>query len=198
MFNYEALAKKKAEEAARKAELRKLGWQGSADKTAAHVAREEDRRYQDIYRPLNQELMEDLGQNKLIDAAQAEVAKLGPGFTDAKQKARLKRQAGRQGMTLSADAMRKIDDANQFNNAESAVFTLDKARINQRDYDDNLRSELINLGRGISRSGTNMLNEAANSEAARENANSQAKAANDAAKMQLAGTGLGLAAMFLL
>ena len=167
----------------------------SADGVLAANARKEGERYQEIYRPLNQELMKELGSNRLLEAANAEVGEILSG---AGQTERLQRQAGRQGITLDGATRHKIDRAQSFNNAETAVQTLDTARMAQRDRNDGLRMELINLGRGMATSGTNMLQDAANNETQRNIANANARAQDKAAKKQLLGTAVGMGAMLLL
>lgn len=166
----------------------------SADSIAAENTRLEEARYQEIYRPVNQELIAELGENRLLDAAQEEANRISP----EKTLARAKRQVARHGGQLSTHQVDRLTDAVELGNAKDYSFTLSNARLKQREFHDNLRAEVINIGRGISNSGNSMLQDAANKEAQRNAANANVEAANDAAKKQMIGAGLGLAAMVFL
>lgn len=190
------LAKIEAEKA-HQAELANYGWKGSADKTLAANARAEDERYQELYRPVNQALMDELDENRLLTAAQDSVDDTyGTGYTDTKTLARAKREAGRQGVTIDATSWKRVEREAELGNAEDITYSLSQARTDQRTYNDNLRQELINIGRGVATSGTNMLKDAANMETNRNITNANAAAQQKAARTQFIGTGLGLALAF--
>lgn len=168
---------------------------GSADAIAADNIRQEEARYQGIYRPVNQDLIEELGRNTLLEAAKDEASNID---NTAKTLARTKRAVGRQGGQITGHQASRIKDVVTLQDAQDKSFTLDNARFRQREFNDTLRTELINTGRGISSSGTSGLQTAANSEAQRNAANANAKAQQKASTFQAIGTGLGLAAMVFL
>lgn len=170
----------------------------SADKKSAWITEAEGLRYEEIYRPLNQQLMGELKTNKLTDAARLETNKVvNNGFADPKQLARVQRQAGRQGLSVTSGQAQSIQRADKFGNALGVAKTMDHARVAEQDRKDGLRGELINLGRGIATSATNGLTEAAANETQRNNTNNQIRAQDKAAKRQgigsMAGAGIGFA-----
>ena len=164
-----------------------------ADAIAAQNTRDEEARYQEIYRPVNQDLIAELGENRLLEAAKQEVGNYDPNESAQ----RVSREMGRVGGQVTAHQAERMADANKLTTAQDTSFTLDNARFSQRTFNDSLRTELINVGRGVSSSGNAGLQDAANSEAARDAANAQASAQAKAGRMQAIGTTIGLAAMFL-
>lgn len=167
-----------------------------ADHKAAWITELEGLRYEENYRPLNQKLMGELDTSPLLDAANAETKALREnGFNDPSQLARLKRQAGRRGLGLTTGQVAASQRLNRFGNSLNVAKTLDDARLAEQDRKDNLRGEMINLGRGIATGGTSALLDAAKNETARNNTNKQLDAQNDAAKKSggasLVGAGIG-------
>lgn len=164
------------------------GYASEADKVATETARAEEQRYQEMYRPLNQELIQSLNTEYK-----------GPGIDFAKQaklnEARRQRQMSRYGMRQSAEDQVETKRLTALNNAAEKQFAIDNAYRSEFDRRENVRAEMMNLGRGIATSSQAGLDTAAANATNRANANEANKAAADQAKSQAQTSMLASAAM---
>ena len=71
---------------------------------------------------------------------------------------------------------------------------LNNARLAQLDANNRTLADLINIGQGVNRSSLSGLSTAAQNDVSRQNAFTQARAANKAQNRQIAGQALGTAA----
>lgn len=172
---------------------RSLGGKVTADNLALEAAYKEEKRYQDTYRPLNQELMAEKNSTAIMDSARKTLS----DATDAAD-ARRRRQLGRYGVTETAYDTVENRRRNKISDALNNSATMGAATLAQHERNEALRNELINMGRGISQSGHSGLSEAASMETQRRNQQAMAEAQHDAAKTQMIGTGTGLLLMYLL
>jgi len=159
------------------------------DEIFADTLKAEEARYQELYRPLNQQIMSRIGDNSIVDAANKSL----DDAIGVKQQQRRARQMDRYGVTETAAQAVQNNKLTSLDDALTRTNIMADARVKQHDRDNMLRSELINLGRGISRSGMDGLNTAANAEAQRNMIQSQADAQKSAQKMQMTGMGVGAA-----
>lgn len=166
-----------------------LSREKTADDNFLAAAKGEEARYQEIYRPLNQELMARIGDNSIVDSTKKSLdLALGGNL-----QSRRNRNLGRYGVTQTKAQEVQNKTLDSLNNALTRTSTLADAQVKQYERDTMLRNELINLGRGISQSGMEGLNTAANNEAQRDAYNGQVKTQQSAQKMQFAGMGIGAA-----
>lgn len=168
----------------------------SADELALQAAQSEEARYQELYRPLNQELLRDVDSTRIVDAAKEQAT-----LTAARREGQNTRNLARYGVSADPLAQKELQRVGTLNNAKFYDDAVNQARVDQYERNQTLRGELINIGRGMARSGQNGLADAANNQVARDNANASAKAQNAAARDQfygqVAGTALMAAMVFM-
>lgn len=162
----------------------------SADDLALESAEREEARYQDMYRPHNQKIMDSIGNNAIVDSAKKSLNQAQDG-----SEARRKRNLARYGVTETAFEAQNNNRLDKLQNALTRSSVMGDANLKQYERDDMLRNEMINLGRNIATSGQSGLDTAAARETARRNQQKQMDAAHSAQKMQL-GASLAALAIF--
>lgn len=162
------------------------------DDLLLEASEKEEERYQDMYRPLNKDIIGSIGNNEIVNEAKKSLDQADPLASQARRK----RQLERYGVQESALDAKRNNQLDSLNTTLQRSKVLSDARMSQYNRDDMVRNEMINMGRQISQSGMSGLNTAAQNEQQRKQAESQAKAQASAQKMQMAGMGIGLALAF--
>jgi hypothetical protein len=111
----------------------------------------------------------------LIDAAREDV-----GIASGLTKGIADRNASRYGAALTPAQMQQQGATLQRANTLGGIQAVGDARINQREANTALMSDLINIGQGVNRSSQNQMGSAAADATQRKNAYTQAKAASKA------------------
>jgi hypothetical protein len=166
---------------------------GDPDQVYADITRDDYLDYVKNYRQFEEELLE-RAQNdtSLIDQARTnatEAQGLMSGIAN--------RNANRYGVALTPaqriEQSRGLERANNLGYSQS----VNDARIAQKEANQAVIGDLINIGQGVNRSSLNQLGSAANNATQRKNAYDQAKAASKAQTYSTIGS-LGAAAIFAL
>lgn len=163
------------------------GGYGDPNATLRSVYEQQEREYQNVYRPINRELIASVDSNELVNAAKKNA---GVGF-GATGQARTQRQLSRYGLDVSNLAAQEA--AYAFNNAGrlNYIDSVNNAYIDQYERNTGLRDQMINVGRGLATSAQNNLSAAAQSQTAVENQNRAIEAQNAAARDQTIGAVVG-------
>jgi len=177
-------ANKKHESAQRTA-----GGSSTPDDKLVQVAQQEDKHYQDTYRPLNQQLISEVNSTKMVDSAK----KAAAGQYTAGLR-RNERQRERYGYNDTA-----LDDYYQGEAVSGAKglsydTTVNNSRVDQYERNVGLRNELINMSRGISKDATDGMTTASRLKTQRDNNNANISAQNSAAKSSFIGQAGGMLA----
>lgn len=146
-----------------------------------------DRVYADMMRDDYMDFLADYGQfeEDLIKQAQTDTSLIDAAREDSESAGRLagqmaNRNASRYGVQLTPAQMREQGRGLQRANTLGSIQALSDARIAQREANQRLLSDLINIGQGVARSSQSSLGEAANLASQRrqayENARAQSKA----------------------
>ena len=125
----------------------------------------------------------------LIDQAREDVS-MASGLT----KGIADRNASRYGASLTPAQMQQQGATLQRANTLGGIHAVGDARINQREANTALMSDLINIGQGVNRASQSQMGSAAADATARKNAYTQAKAASKAQTYSTIGS-LGAAAI---
>ena len=160
-----------------------ISYNGDAAATLDQVSRADKAEYDQVYRPLNQQMIAAVNSTSLVDAAKGSANK---GFDSAK--AREGRMAERYGINFSA--LQQTESGHQ-SNAKRGLnydYTLNTARMNQYERNVGVRNDMIAVGRGIDASAYKQLSNSANLQTHRENANRQAQAQANASQSQMMGS----------
>ena len=149
----------------------------------ANVGRMEEAYYNDVFRPLNRELIASVDSTEIIDTAKATANKNTLASIE-----RGKRQRTRRGITAT-----KLDQSrNKYSETLEQGVNYDQqvnsARVKQYERNTSLREGLINKSRNIAAQATDGLSQASNMQTQRENNNRAASAQNSAARNQMIGS----------
>lgn len=161
------------------------------DALLAQVSEQERRYYQDSFRPLNRELIDDVGSTALVDTAR-ETAGRQYDAAQARNRRQLSR-FGYSGNALDRKVQERVVEHGSGLNFDNLVNT---SRLQQYDRNVGLRNELINISRGIAKDVMGNLGDAAAMQSGREAMNEQINAQNKAQKYNTLGT-LASTAMML-
>lgn len=151
------------------------------------LAKQEDKHYQDTFRPLNQELIADTNSTAMVDSAKQNAT---GQYKDGLR--RNERQRSRYGYNETAlDKQHQQDTAA---GAEGLTYDtlVNSARVDQYERNVGLRGDLMNLSRGIATSATEGMSTAANLQANREMNNDNIAAQNKASKYSFMGQAGGM------
>ena len=148
------------------------------DATMANVARGQHERFIRNYRDYENALIGATDDTSLIDAARA----------DAPEQARLtrgmaERNRQRYGLGQTAVERRESGRASQRGEAINLAGGVNNARLAQRDVNQRLLGDLINIGQGVNRSSFSQLGAAAENSVARKKAYVNAKAQSKSQNM---------------
>ncbi len=149
--------------------------------TLAQVVRRDQARFDFFNRPVQQDVIGSLNDSTIVDDARREA---NDGFVKANS--RSLRQQRRFGLQRSAVQQREFNRASGRERSLNQNATVNEARIEQKERNDGLRRELINIGRGVASDATDNLGESAALQSQREANNRNAKAAKKAQNTQTA------------
>ena len=160
---------------------------------ASLIERDQARVEQDYY-PVEDQAIASLDDMSIIDDARERVSDRS---SIERSLARADRESSRYGFRASAAARRNAQADAHLGRATSDADVMNEARMNQFDRNRGFRSQLINIGRGVSEQSVNGLTEAAGLQSARDARNRNASAAARASQMQTFGSLATLAIMAL-
>lgn len=132
-------------------------------------------------------------ENDLIDKAQTDTSLIDAARTDSQTASGLmsgvaSRNRSRYGASLTPAQMQQQQRALQRGTTLGSIQAVGSARIDQREANTALMSDLINIGQGVNRASQSQLGSAAADATQRKNAFTQAKAASKAQTYQMVGT----------
>lgn len=160
--------------------------------TLARLGAQERLWYDRVYRPVNQDIIQSIGNNNLVDMARSR----GPEATEA---ARQRAQRQRARYSIGNDGLSQRDQTREdaFTGGITYDGLVNSARSQQYERDVGLRSEMINLSRGIASSGMNDLENATAMATDRANTNANIRSQNKQARTQALGTAAGFMLMMI-
>jgi len=163
---------------------------GNPDKAFADLTRRE---YEDFVRNYgsfeNQAIRKAQTDTSLIDQAKEDIAGASALTADIQQ-----RNIGRYGGELTAVQQQQMDGALQRGNTLGGIQAMNDARIDQKELNQSMMADLINIGQGVNRSSQSQLGQSAANATQRKNAYQAAKAQSKSATYQAVG-GLASAAI---
>lgn len=145
------------------------------------LTRREIARYDQLVVPAQQELINSLYDTSIVDDAKANA---GEGFDAAR--ARAERHRRRYGLRATGAAEQEAVRASQRQEALDYDSSVNEARIEQKTRNDNIRRDLIDVGRGIAANASSGLGAAADNQSYREAAADQARTQRRAQNQQTA------------
>ena len=146
-------------------------------------------RYISDFRPFEEEMLAKRDDTSIIDAVPQDVRQQTQIASDV-----ARRNRERLGFEETAALAQGRQAATQRGEALSLSGGLNNARLAQLDANNRTLADLINIGQGVNRSSLSALSTAAQNDVSRQNAFTQARAANKAQNRQIAGQALGTAA----
>ena len=161
----------------------RLHYNGSAQNTLGRVSAAQQAEYDQIYRPINNQMIESVNSTAMVDSAKTNA---NSGFDNAK--AREGRMAERYGINYTQLQQNEINHRNNAARSLNYDDTVNQSRLAQYERNMGVMNEMVAVGRGIDSSATQQLTQAANLQTQRENNNRQIAAQNSAAGMQMAGS----------
>jgi len=160
------------------------------DKTFADMTRQQYLDYVNEYGQFEEELINQAQNDTgLIDQAREDVAGAQQMASDVAQ-----RNISRYGASLTPAQQQEMQRSLGRSNTLGGIQAVSDARLAQRDANQRALSDLINIGQGVNRSSLQQMGSAAADATARNNAYTQAKAAQKAQTYGLIGS-LGSAAI---
>jgi hypothetical protein len=156
---------------------------GNPDQTMANILRGQQQFRNQIYTPLENDVLSQIGDGSLVDAAR-DAAQQNLGGTAERAERMASRYGGLSSPLQAAELSRKA----KLGDATAATGLVNNARIAQDERDQGLQQSMINYYRGVQGNAMGGLSEAANSQVSRENAVSQANAARRAQQTQMVGS----------
>jgi hypothetical protein len=156
-----------------------LKYQNTGGWTTAAINRQEQARYDQIYKPREDQLIKSLDNRDLIDNSRQEIADQNSLDNKGKRSLRDMRRYGLEGPTA---LQKSVSDSNfGLRNAMTSGNVINNAYSNQHTRNENLGSALINVGKGFAGDAKQSLRDSDAADQQRENAN---RAADDAASAQ--------------
>jgi len=162
------------------------------DSALASVTKQNLALYNQLYRPLNRELMGEIDSRAMIEAAKDQIE---TGTTPEETQQRSQRMASRFGIGGNTLDLRRSKVSSELTQALDNDDLVNNARVSQYERNKGLREELAAIGRGIATSSTDSLNTAADLSNARQNNNAAIKAQNSAQRTQTAASVASMALM---
>jgi len=163
------------------------------DATMANVARGQHERYMRNYRDYENALIGATDDTSLIDAARADAPE-----QDKLTRGMAERNRQRYGLEQTAVEASESERASQRGAAINLAGGVNNARLAQRDVNQRLLGDLINIGQGVNRSSLSQLGAAAGNAVARKNAHTSAKAQSKSQTMGMLGAAGSLLAAFVI
>ena len=163
------------------------------DKVFADMTRQDYLDYIRDYREFEKELLEKASTDtSLIDSAREDA-----GMAEQRTRDIAQRNVSRYGAALTPAQQQEMERNLRRGTTLGGIQSIADARIAQRDANQKLLGDLINIGQGVNRSSLQQLGSAAADATQRKNAYSQARAQYKANKYSTIG-GLGAAAIMML
>ena len=154
------------------------------DKAFADLTRRE---YEDFVRNYgsfeDQAIRKAQTDTSLIDQAEEDIAGASALTADIQQ-----RNISRYGGQLTAVQQQQMDGALQRGNTLGGIQAMNDARIDQKELNQSMLSDLINIGQGVNRASQSQLGTSAANATARKNAYAQAKAQSKSSTYQAVGS----------
>lgn len=160
------------------------------DKTYADMTRQQ---YLDFVNNYGQ-FEEDLINQAQTDTSLIDQAREDTATSQAMAKAIADRNISRYGTSLTPAQRQEMQRSISRSNTLGGIQAVSDARLAQRDANQTLLADLINIGQGVNRTSLQQMGSAAADATARKNAYEQAKAANKAQTYGMLGS-LGAAAI---
>ena len=146
-------------------------------RTLADIVGREDARFEYFYEPMIDTVLDELNDTSIVDNARKNADAAFERSAD-----RSLRQQSRYGVNMSPAQQAEFERRKKFEKALNKDATVNDARLDLKQRNDNLRRQLIDIGRGVADTATGGLSAAANNQAAREAQNAAADAQHDAAR----------------
>lgn len=171
-----------------------FGYAGSNSGTLPEV-RNPDKAFADLTRREYEDFVRNYGSfedqairkaqtdTSLIDQAKEDIAGASALTADIQQ-----RNIGRYGGELTAVQQQQMDGALQRGNTLGGIQAMNDARIDQKELNQSMLSDLINIGQGVNRASQSQLGASAANATARKNAYQQAKAQSKSSTYQAVGS----------
>ena len=160
------------------------------DQTYADMTRQQYLDFVDNYGQFEEDLINQAQTDtSLIDQAREDTA-----TSQAMAKAIADRNISRYGTSLTPAQRQEMQRSISRSNTLGGIQAVSDARLAQRDANQTLLADLINIGQGVNRTSLQQMGSAAADATARKNAYEQAKAANKAQTYGMIGS-LGAAAI---
>jgi len=171
----------------------RLTYTGNPDQDLKAVYEAQKKEYDEMYRPVNREMIASINSTEMVDTAKANA---NTDF-DAMQ-GQSQRMASRFG--LSYNPAEQAELANRTAGARALNYTnvVNNAQTNQYERNMAMQDQMINVGRGIAQSGVSNMNTAANAKNQRDMTNDSIDAQNKAAKYNSISQMVQLGAMIAL
>jgi hypothetical protein len=158
------------------------------------ITNQQQQLYDQLYRPLNQRLIQDVNSTAIVDQAKQEASAVDSG----KYIARSQRQQLRYGLNATPQEQEAINYQQQLGGALTSDGNINNARVKQQERNEQLRSELVNISRGISAQAMDSATNAAGAESTRKSTNANIQAQNTAAEKGVYGAIGSMALMALM
>lgn len=165
---------------------------GGADAVLQRIYQRDWANYMANYQPMLFEAANTVGDNKIVDGAKVQANRMG--IRDINAARRMATRSGEsltplQGAMAHRDGMR--------NSALARTAVVNQARLDQKDYDRSMASQMINLSRSGSRTAQESLGAIAGNEAGRKSAYDSAKTATHNQNVGMAASAATLAMMMM-
>ena len=157
------------------------------DKIYADITRAEYRDYKKNFADFEKDMI----KKATTDTSIIDQAKENLRVTPALMQGVAKRNMERYGVTLTPAQLQAMKTADIGGNTLNTINTMENARISQKEANQALLADLINIGQGVNRASQSQLASAASDSVSRKNAYQAAKAAAHSQNMSLLG-GLGM------
>lgn len=155
------------------------------------IQEEQQKFYEEAYRPLGREMVADVNSTAIVDAAKAGTS----SYSAERTAQRGARQRARLGITGTPSEQAMSEYQASLGATTTADGAINQARVQQKERNDALRTDLLNISRGIQTSAINSATNAATTEANRNATNANAAAQNKTARNAATGTLASLALM---
>lgn len=162
----------------------------SPDEIYADITRGEYNDYKKNFRAFEERMI----KKATTDTSIIDQAKENLEVTPMLMKGVAERNMARYGATLTPAQQKAMEQANISGDTLNNINTLSNAKISQKEANQGLLADLINIGQGVNRSSQSQLASAASSAVSRRNAYQNAKASAHASNMSVLG-GIGMLLM---
>lgn len=156
----------------------------------SQITERQARRDKKFFKPIRQQMADEVNDNSLVTQAQAQV---NDPLAEARDNARMQREAGRYGLDASAGLTGDVlKQQAGLRRAAGNVGLLNNALMDQYSLNATRRNELLNTMRGLQATSMDSANSLLSAQNRRQMAGEQADAAADASRDAAIGTGIGV------